>query len=208
MARKKAISKAVQSLVRSNDAKAIRDALAQARAELARLQKENEGLKQKIKSLSSASAKQRQTIKSQKGQISAAKEKVTALKSALGKANIRYRKQRAKTQLVSKELAEAKQAFIKKPTLSKEQVFELYRQVDYNQFWARIESVMDFSGQQNQERLAEMKAHMAQMSSADIRDLIKIAGLRSTWYDSDAQWNENEVTQYDINGLYNMIMSY
>ena len=51
MARKKAISKAVQSLVRSNDAQAIRDALAQARAELARLQKENEGLKQKIKSL-------------------------------------------------------------------------------------------------------------------------------------------------------------
>lgn len=201
MAKKKMIAKATKSIVKGAvNAETIRQDLLQARAELARLRKENENLKQQVKSLSTASAKQRQRIKSQIGQLKAAEVKVVSLKKAL----IRTAKV-AKT--IAERTAKPKIAF-GKAALSKEQVFEIYRGVDYNHFWERVESVIDVVTDEDAILLKKAKEYMANMSSEQIRTLIRIGGLRSTWYDSDSEWNASELSGYDLRGLCLLILSY
>lgn len=201
MAKKKMIAKATKSIVKGAvNADTIRKDLLQARAELARLRKENENLKQQVKSLSTASAKQRQRIKSQIGQLKAAEVKVASLKKAL-----------IRTAKVAKTIAERttkpKIAF-GKAVLSKEQVFEIYRGVNYNHFWERVESVIEPITQEDFALLNEAKLHMSLMSSEKIRMLIKLAGLRSTWYDSDPSWDAGELENYSIRDIHAIIMSY
>lgn len=199
--KKKIIAKATKSIIKGAvNANTIREDLLQARAELARLRKENENLRQQVKTLSTASAKQRQRIKSQIGQLKAAEIKVASLKKAL-----------IKTAKVVKTIAERttrpKIAF-GKAALSKEQVFEIYRGVDYNHFWERVESVINVLTEEDAELLRRAKEHMANMSSEQIRTLIRIGGLRSTWYDSDAEWNATELLGYDLKGICLLILSY
>ena len=202
MAKKKIIAKATKSIIKGAvNADTIRQDLLQARAELARLRKENENLKQQVKSLSTASAKQRQRIKSQIGQLKAAEVKVASLKKAL----IRTAKV-AKT-IAERERTKPKIAF-GKAALSKEQVFEIYRGVDYNHFWERVESVIDVTTDEDAILLKKAKEYMANMSSEQIRTLIRIGGLRSTWYDSDSEWNASELSGYDLKGLCLLILSY
>lgn len=201
MAKKKIIAKATKSIVKGAvNADTIRKDLLQARAELARLRKENENLKQQVKSLSTASAKQRQRIKSQIGQLKAAEVKVASLKKAL-----------IRTAKVAKTIAERtrkpKIAF-GKAALSKEQVFEIYRGVNYNHFWERVESVIEPITQEDFALLNEAKLHMSSMSSEKIRMLIKLAGLRSTWYDSDPSWDAGELENYSVRDIHAIIMSY
>ena len=202
MAKKKIIAKATKSIVKGAvNADTIRQDLLQARAELARLRKENENLKQQVKSLSTASAKQRQRIKSQIGQLKAAEVKVASLKKAL----IRTAKV-AKT-IAERERTKPKIAF-GKAALSKEQVFEIYRGVNYNHFWERVESVIEPITQEDAILLHQAKLHMSSMSSEKIRMLIKLAGLRSTWYDSDPSWDAGELENYTVRDIHAIIMSY
>ena len=199
---KKRISKAVNKIIKGGANKELlQTELIEARARLSQLQRENDLLKQRVKNLSATTAKQRQIIKSKAGQVKSAQQTVQELQTALKKI-VKATKQ------ITKNIKQPKILFGKKPTLTKEQVFEIYRQIDYTRFWMRIESVIDFDSVENREKLAEMKLHMAEMSSDNIRNLIRITELRSTWYDSDAQWNANELVKYDVDNLYNIIMSY
>ena len=90
------------------------------------------------------------------------------------------------------------------PKLTKDQLFEMYRSSNFNRFWERIQMVIEISP----EKLAEMKQHMATWDSQKLRDMIRFLGLRSTWYDSDAEWNSSEVTRWDEKNLYQTIMVY
>ena len=201
---KKRTSKAVNKIIKGGANKELlQTELIEARARLSQLQRENDLLKQRVKSLSSTTAKQRQVIKSQMGQVKAAQQTVQELQTALKKIT-------KATKQLTKTIKQPKlKTYIgKKPTLTKEQVFEIYRQIDYTRFWMRVESVIDFDSVEDREKLAEMKLHMAEMSSEVIRDVIRIAGLQSTWYDSDDAWNANELVKYDVDNLYNIIMSY
>ena len=58
------------------------------------------------------------------------------------------------------------------------------------------------------EVVKKAKEYMANMSSEQIRTLIRIGGLRSTWYDSDSEWNASELSGYDLRGLCLLILSY
>lgn len=201
MAKKKIIAKATKSIVKGAvNAETIRQDLLQARAELARLRKENENLKQQVKSLSTASAKQRQRIKSQIGQLKAAEIRIASLKKAL-----------LKTAKVATNIAEKitkSKIVFGKAKLSKEQVFEIYREVNYNRFWDRVESVLEPATPEDVVLLNQAKRHMSSMSSEKIRMLIKVADLRSTWYDSDPSWNAGELVNYTIRDIHAIIMSY
>ena len=199
---KKRTSKAVNRIIKGGANKELlQTELIEARARLSQLQRENDLLKQRVKNLSATTAKQRQIIKSKAGQVKSAQQTVQELQTALKKI-VKATKQ------ITNKIKQPKILFGKKPTLTKEQVFEIYRQIDYTRFWMRIESVIDFDSVEDREKLAEMKLHMAEMSSDNIRNLIRITELRSTWYDSDAQWNANELVKYDVDNLYNIIMSY
>lgn len=199
---KKRTSKVVNRIIKGGANKELlQTELIEARARLSQLQRENDLLKQRVKSLSATTAKQRQIIKSKAGQVKSAQQTVQELQTAL-------KKIKKATRQITKTIKSPKILFGKKPTLTKEQVFEIYRQIDYTRFWMRIESVIDFDSVEDREKLAEMKLHMAEMSSDNIRNLIRITELRSTWYDSDAQWNANELVKYDVDNLYNIIMSY
>ena len=199
---KKRTSKAVNRIIKGGANKELlQTELIEARARLSQLQRENDLLKQRVKNLSATTAKQRQIIKSKAGQVKSAQQTVQELQTALKKI-VKTTKQ------LTKKIKQPKILFGKKPTLTKEQVFEIYRHIDYTRFWMRIESVINFDSVADREKLAEMKLHMAEMSSDNIRNLIRITELRSTWYDSDAQWNANELVKYDVDNLYNIIMSY
>ena len=199
---KKRTSKAVNRIIKGGANKELlQTELIEARARLSQLQRENDLLKQRVKNLSATTAKQRQIIKSKAGQVKSAQQTVQELQTALKKI-VKATKQ------ITKATPKLKTYFGKKPTLTKEQVFEIYRQIDYTRFWMRIESVIDFDSVADREKLAEMKLHMAEMSSDNIRNLIRITGLQSTWYDSDDAWNASELVKYDVDNLYNIIISY
>lgn len=97
--------------------------------------------------------------------------------------------------------------------MSKEQIFEMYRGINYSHFWERVLSTIEWKSEhwteeQAQRALAEAQERMSNWSSQRIREIVRLAELRSTWYDSDAQWNSSELTRYTAFSLHKLIMSY
>lgn len=183
----------------------IADALKESNERVKQLEKEVEKLKRELSKYKTQSAQQRQRIKSLQGQLSAEKAKVTSLQKGIRVQKIRVKRAVARQRSAEKQTAAIKQA-IKNitPKLTKDQLFEMYRSSNLTRFWDRVQQVTEISP----EKLAEMKAKMASWSSQQLRDIIRVGGWRSTWYDSDANWNSSELSGWDERNLYAFIMSY
>lgn len=103
---------------------------------------------------------------------------------------------------------------IKPAKASKEQVFEMYRQTNYAHFWSRVLEMVEWKDDrwtepgEAERKLAEAQAEMDSWDSQRIREFVRRANLRSTWYDSDAQWNSEELRKLRAKSLYDLIMTY
>lgn len=179
--------------------------LEEAYARIKQLEKKNQQSTKAITKYKQSARQQRERTASIEGQLKAEKIRVEALKKTLKKQRIKTREARRK-QVVAEKEVKAVRSVIKqiKPKLTKEQVFEMYRNSNQERFWDRITQVHQFDPQ----KLAEMKARMSTWNSQKLRDIVRVAGWRSTWYDSDAEWNASEVAGWDERNLYAFIMSY
>ena len=179
--------------------------LEEAYARIEQLEKKNQQSIKAITKYKQSARQQRERTASIEGQLKAEKIKVEALKKTLKKQKIKTREARKK-QVVAEKEVKAVRSVIKqiKPKLTKEQVFEMYRNSNQERFWDRITQVHQFDPQ----KLEEMQARMSTWNSQKLRDIVRVAGWRSTWYDSDAQWNASEVAGWDEKNLYAFIMSY
>lgn len=179
--------------------------LEEAYARIKQLEKKNQQSTKAITKYKQSARQQRERTASIEGQLKAEKIRVEALKKTLKKQRIKTREARKK-QVVAEKEVKAVRSVIKqiKPKLTKEQVFEMYRNSNQERFWDRITQVHQFDPQ----KLAEMKARMSTWNSQKLRDIVRVAGWRSTWYDSDAEWNASEVAGWDERNLYAFIMSY
>lgn len=179
--------------------------LQEAYRKIAELQRRNVVLEREASKYKTQAAQQRQRAKSLSGRLKAQQAKVETIRSVMKSQKNKIKAAVKKAKKAEAELKELKLSFGRiKPTLTKEQLFELYKSSDQNRFWERMTSVHQFDAQ----RLAEMQAKMSTWSSQKLRDIIRVAGWRSTWYDSDAEWNASEVAGWDERNLYAFIMSY
>lgn len=174
-------------------------------ARIKELEAQNMKLAKQVTKFKTQAKRERQRSSSLRGQLRAEQAKVESIKASI---KVARGKQRAAEKRA--EAAEAQVRTVKnilkeiKPTLTKEQVFEMYRGSNFNRFWDRMTQVHQFDPQ----KLQEMKNKMATWDSQKLRDIIRVAGWRSTWYDSDAEWNSSEVAGWDERNTYAFIMSY
>ena len=181
------------------------DAIRKSNERVKQLEKEVEKLKRELAKYKTQNVQQRQRIKSLQGQLNAEKIKVTSLQKGLRIQKTKTKQARAQQREAEQETVAIKQA-IKNitPKLTKDQLFEMYRSSNLTRFWERVQQVTEISP----EKLAEMQAKMASWSCQQLRDIIRVGGWRSTWYDSDANWNSAELSGWDERNLYAFIMSY
>lgn len=179
--------------------------LQEANARIKELESKNRKLEQQMSKLKTQAKRERQVSSSLRGQIKAEQGKIASLKSA-----IKIARSEAKTAIKRAEKAEAEVRTVKnilkeiQPKLSKEQLFEMYRSSNLTRFWERMTSIHQY----DQEKLLEMQQKMSTFDSQKLRDIIRVMGLRSTWYDSDAEWNSSEAAGWDERNLYAFIMSF
>ena len=183
----------------------LKDLLSEAYARIEELERRNRELEKRLSKFSTQSAKTRQQVKSLQGQLRAERAKVQSLTTTIRAQKVKIRKIRAREKEAQQAVKSIKQA-IKDiaPKLSRDQLFELYKDSNQRRFWDRVTQVHQF----DPEKLAEMKARMSTWPSQKLRDIIRIGGWRSTWYDSDADWNSSEMSGWDERNLYAFIMSY
>ena len=183
----------------------IIDAIKESNDRVKQLEKEVEKLKRELSKYKTKNAQQRQRIKSLQGQLTAQKMQVASLQKGLKVQRIKTKQAVAKQKKAEQQTAAIKAALKSiTPKLTKDQLFELYRNSNFTRFWERVQQVTEISP----EKLAEMQAKMASWSSQQLRDIIRVGGWRSTWYDSDANWNSAELSGWDERNLYAFIMSY
>ena len=184
----------------------IVDALKASNERVKQLEQEVAKLKKELSKYKTQSAQQRQRAKSLQGQLSAARAKVVSLQKGLKIQKRRVKQAEAKQVEAERETQKVKDLIREiKPKMTRDQLFEFYRSSNLERFWERVEQVHPNIDPQ---KLLEMKARMAQWSSQRLRDVVRMAGWRSTWYDSDAAWNSSELTGWDERNLYAFIMSY
>ena len=183
----------------------LKDLLSEAYARIEELERRNRELEKRLSKFSTQSAKTRQQVKSLQGQLRAERAKVQSLTTTIRAQKVKIRKIRAREREAQQAVKSIKQAIRDiAPKLSRDQLFELYKDSNQRRFWDRVTQVHQF----DPEKLAEMKARMSTWSSQKLRDIIRIGGWRSTWYDSDADWNSSEMSGWDERNLYAFIMSY
>lgn len=179
--------------------------LQEANARIKELESKNRKLEQRMNKLKTQAKRDRQVSSSLRGQIKAEQGKIASLKSA-----IKIARSEAKTAIKRAEKAEAEVRTVKnilkeiQPKLTKEQLFEMYRSSNLTRFWERMTSIHQY----DQAKLLEMQQKMSTFDSQKLRDIIRVMGLRSTWYDSDAEWNASEAAGWDERNLYAFIMSF
>lgn len=179
--------------------------LEEAYARIEQLERKNQQSARDITKYKQSARQQRQRIASLQGQLKAEKIKVETLQRT-----IRLQKQKVKMARRKQKIAEAEVKAVRtiikqiQPKLTREQVFEMYRGSNQERFWDRMTQVHKF----DPEKLQEMRNKMASWDSQKLRDIVRVAGWRSTWYDSDAEWNASEVAGWDEKNLYAFIMSY
>lgn len=158
--------------------------LQEANARIKELESKNRKLEQRMNKLKTQAKRERQISSSLRGQIKAEQGKIASLKSA-----IKIARSEAKTAIKRAEKAEAEVRTVKnilkeiQPKLTKEQLFEMYRSSNLTRFWERMTSIHQY----DQAKLLEMQQKMSTFDSQKLRDIIRVMGLRSTWYDSDAE---------------------
>lgn len=174
-------------------------------ARVSELEAQNKRLQKEVNKFKTQARRERQRSSSLRGQLKAEQARVEQLRATIRTVRI---KARAATKRA--EAAEADVRVVKnilkeiQPKLTKEQVFEMYRNSNLTRFWDRLTQVHQF----DPEKLQEMQQKMASWTSQKLRDIVRVAGWRSTWYDSDAEWNASEVAGWDERNLYAFIMSY
>lgn len=179
--------------------------LEEALAKVARLEAQNKQLQREVSKFRTQARRERQRSSSLRGQLKSEQAKVEQLKATIKTVRVK-----AKAATKRAEAAEADVRTVKnilkeiQPKLTKEQVFEMYRNSNLTRFWDRLTQVHQFDPQ----KLQEMQQRMASWDSQKLRDIVRVAGWRSTWYDSDAEWNASEVAGWDERNLYAFIMSY
>ena len=192
-------------LLKGKSNQELEQLLEEAYERIAALEKRNKESVRAITKYKQSAKQQRQRAASLAGQLKAEKAKVVALQRSIKVQKTKVRAARKK-QAVAEAQVKAVKNIIKQiqPKLTKEQVFEMYRNSNQERFWDRMTQVHQF----DPKKLQEMKAKMATWDSQKLRDIVRVAGWRSTWYDSDAEWNASEVTGWDERNLYAFIMSY
>ena len=192
-------------LLKGKSNQELEQLLEEAYERIATLEKRNKESVRAITKYKQSAKQQRQRAASLAGQLKAEKAKVVALQRSIKVQKTKARVARKK-QAVAEAQVKAVKNIIKQiqPKLTKEQVFEMYRNSNQERFWDRMTQVHQF----DPKKLQEMKAKMATWDSQKLRDIVRVAGWRSTWYDSDAEWNASEVTGWDERNLYAFIMSY
>lgn len=113
----------------------IVDALKESTQRVKQLEAEVARLKKELSKYKTQNAQQRQKSRSLEGQLAAAKAKVVSLQKGLKVQKARVKKARIKQEDAEKETARLRN-FIKKlqPKMSKDEVFELYRDSNYRRF--------------------------------------------------------------------------
>ena len=193
-----------RDLLKTKSPLELKDLLSQAYERIAELEKRNRELERELSKFSTKSAKARQKISSLKGQLKAEKAKVQTLTKTIKVQKVAIKKFATQTQKAQNEVKAIKTAIKDiSPKLSKEVLFEIYKSSNQTRFWERVTQVHQIDS----EKLQEMKERMATWDSQKLRDVIRMAGWRSTWYDSDAEWNASELARWDERNIYALIMS-
>lgn len=183
----------------------LQQLLEEAYARIEQLELQVKKQSKSLQKYKTSAAKARQQARSLEGSLKAEQAKVAALRKTLKTQKVKVKKAEKRQKAAEAEVATVKNLIKQiKPTMSREQVFELYKVSNQNRFWERMTSVHQF----DPEKLAEMQQKMATWDSQKLRDIIRIAGWRSTWYDSDAEWNASELAGWDERNTYAFIMSY
>ena len=201
MAKKKSLT----SILLQKSESDLLQLLDEAYSRIRSLEAQNKKLMSEVTKYKTQTRRERQRSSSLRGQLRAEQAKVESIKASI---KVARGKQRAAEKRA--EAAEAQVRTLKntlkeiKPKLTKEQVFEMYRSSNFNRFWDRMTQVHQFDPQ----KLQEMKNKMATWDSQQLRDIIRVAGWRSTWDDSESEWNSSELAGWDEKNTYAFIMSY
>lgn len=203
MASKKSISRAAQNIIKGG-AIDIKKALQEANKELDKLRKENLSLKQQIKNLSTSNKKQRQTIKSQAGQLKAAETKVQTLQKAVKIEKVkRIKAQKAAAGLKTPKSPKPK-SFI--DNLSKPDRRKLYQTTLYvPQFARRLQE--HYGGEWKTEWTIDVIRVLNQLDPNLVNELIVALDLEKVYYESD-QYYEDAGIGWEAEYVYKTIMSY
>jgi len=132
--------------------------LDEAYARIRGLEAQNKKLASEVTKYKTQARRERQRSSSLRGQLKAEQAKVESIK-----ASIKVARGRARAAEKRAETAEAQVRTVKnilkqiKPTLTKEQVFEMYRSTNLDRFWDRATQVHQF----DPEKLQEMRNKMA-----------------------------------------------
>ena len=203
MASKKSISRAAQNIIKGGTID-IKKALQEANKELDKLRKENLSLKQQIKNLSTSNKKQRQTIKSQAGQLKAAETKVQTLKKAVKiERTKRIKAQKAAGGLRTPKNPKPK-SFI--DNLSKEDRRKLYQTTLYvPQFARRLQE--HYGSAWKTEWTMDVIRVLNQLDPNLVKELIVALDLEKVYYESD-QYYADAGIGWEAEYVYKTIMSY
>ena len=198
-------TKSIQNILFRKSESELIQLLQESLSRVSQLEARNKQLQRELNKFKTVAAKERQRAASLRGQLTAEQERVQTLQKSLRIARKSNKVAKQKVQAIEAENKAIKEIIKQiKPTLSKEQVFEMYRNSNLNRFWARVTEVQAI----DEEKLVEMRNKMASWTSQKLRDAVRVAGWRSTWYDSDAEWNSSELSGWDERNIYAFIMSF
>ena len=203
MASKKSISRAALKIIKGGTID-IKKALQEANKKLDKLQKENLLLKQQIKNLSRQSKKQRQTIKSQAGQLQAAQTKVQTLQKAV---------KIEKTQRIKAEKAAAKLKAAKSPKpksfidhLSKEQRRKFYQSTIYiPQLARRLQKY--YGDKWKPEWSIDIIRVLHQLDPNTVNEIMVALDLEKIYFESEQYLGDAHI-EWEAEYVYKTIMSY
>lgn len=203
MASKKSISRAAQNIIKGGTVD-IKKAFQEANKALDKLKKENALLKQQIKNLSTSNKKQRQTIKSQAGQLKAAETKVQTLKKAVKIEKVkRIKAQKAAAGLRTPKSPKPK-SFI--DNLSKADRRKLYQTTLYvPQFARRLQE--HYGEAWKTEWTIDVIRVLNQLDPNLVKELIVALDLEKVYYESD-QYYADAGIGWEAEYVYKTIMSY
>lgn len=137
-----------------------------------------------------ASKSQRNQYKSIKGRVKSLTTQINAVKPT------RIREARIKKiQVRSIKVRERLQ--LKQPTMTREQVMEIYRQYDTERFLERVFS--EHPALKPEE--GTIRFHLNSASRQELYDTIKKYSWHSTWFDSDGSWDASEIIGWNDSTL-------
>lgn len=170
----------------------LQQQLSQLRSEQGRRQQEKQKQKKEKQ-------KQKQQQKQQKKKANAQQYKIKQYKAKL-QTKTAAEKEKINQKRSSNSIESAK--------MTKHDYMLMYRKQDISQFISRCAEILDISNDLDMQMLSEIRDHMEAMDINKLTKLMQAAGLRTTYFESDASWNPQELNAWTIGTLYDFIMSY